>query len=143
MAITDKYGTITYANDEFCRISKYSKDELIGKNHRILKSGFHQPEFYEVLWKIISSGKIWKGEIINKAKDGSYYWVKTAIVPILDDNDIPVEYISIRTDITKQKELQEKLIVAYQRNSKIDKLAVVGELTARITHDLKNPLDCT
>ncbi len=140
MAITDKYGTITYANDEFCRISKYSKDELIGKNHRILKSGFHPQEFYEILWRIISSGKIWKGEIMNKAKDGSYYWVKTVIVPILDENDIPIEYISIRTDITKQRELQEKLIESYQRNSKTDKLAAIGELTARITHDLKNPL---
>lgn len=140
VGITDENGNITYANDEFCRISKYTKDELLGKNHRILKSGFHPPEFYENLWKTISSGKIWKGEVKNKAKDGSYYWVKTIIVPILDEDDKPLEYISIRTDITKQKEIQEKLTEMYQRNSKTDKLAAIGEMTARISHDLRNPL---
>jgi PAS domain S-box-containing protein len=140
VGITDKFGTITYANDEFCRISKYSKDELLGKNHRILKSGFHPSAFYENMWKTISGGRIWKGEIKNKAKDGSHYWVKTIIVPILDEDDKPVEYISIRTDITKQKEMQEKLADMYQRNSKTDKLAAIGEMTARIAHDLKNPI---
>lgn len=110
IAITDKHGTITYANEAFCKISKYSKDELIGQNHRILKSGHHTPEFYKELWGTISRGKIWKGEIKNKAKDGSFYWVKTVIAPFLDNLGRRIlGYISIRTDITEQKNLQEKI----------------------------------
>ena len=133
VAITDKNGIITYVNREFCRISKYSKQELIGQNHRILKSGYHSPQFYSELWKMISNGNVWRGELKNKAKDGTFYWVKTTIVPFLDKNGIIEQYISIRFDITDQKELQEKYIQA-------EKLAVIGELSSRITHDLKATL---
>lgn len=133
VAITDKDGTITYVNKEFCRLSGYTKSELIGQNHRILKSGHHPPEFYKNLWDIISKGNVWHGIIKNKAKDGTFYWVKTIIVPFLDEDGKPGKYVSIRTDITKEIELQKKV-------AESEKLAIIGELTARIAHDLRNPL---
>ncbi len=108
IAITDEDGTITYANDEFCKVSKYSKEELIGQNHRILKSGFHSPEFYSSLWKTISNGETWKGEIKNTAKDGSEYWVKTVIIPNISKSGIK-KFIAIRTEITSSKQLEEKM----------------------------------
>ena len=109
VAITDKNGTITYANKKFCELSKYPLSELIGKNHRILKSGFHPPEFYHNMWNTINQGKIWKGNVKNKAKDNSFYWVKTTIFPIVDNNGKISEYISIRVDITEQIKKQEQL----------------------------------
>lgn len=109
VAITDKHGTITYVNKKFCEISKYPKYDLIGQNHRILKSGFHSPEFFKQMWKTITSGRIWKGEIKNKAKDGTSYWVKTTIVPIMGKNGMPEQYIAIRTDITREKNMAEHL----------------------------------
>lgn len=133
VAITDRAGTITYANKKFFEISKYQKEDLIGKNHRILKSGYHDAEFYADLWTTISQGKIWRGEIKNRAKDGSEYWVKTVIVPFLDENGKPKQYIAIRTDITEQKKMQEDRI-------RLEKFAAIGELSARIAHDLRNPL---
>jgi two-component system CheB/CheR fusion protein len=140
IAITDKNGTITYANNEFCRISKYSKEELIGQNHRILKSGFHPSEFYEGMWKTISSGKVWRGEIKNRAKDGSFYWVKTIIVPLLDESSEVVEYVSIRTDITNEKELYQRLVESTDKLVKAERLSTIGELASRLAHDLRNPL---
>ncbi len=140
IAITDKNGAITYANKEFCRISKYTEEELIGQNHRILKSGFHPPEFYEGMWKTISSGKVWRGEVKNKAKDGSFYWVKTIIVPFLDDSGKIIEYLSIRTDITKEKELHQKLLESTDKLIKAERLSAIGELASRLAHDLRNPL---
>lgn len=109
VAITDKEGAITYVNKKFCEISKYQKEELLGQNHRILKSGYHPDAFYTGMWKTISTGHIWKGEVKNKAKDGTFYWVKTLILPLLNDKGTPSEYISIRVDITKEKEIQENL----------------------------------
>lgn len=108
IAITDEDGIITYVNDLFCVVSKYSREELIGKNHRMLKSGFHSPEFYSSLWKTISNGESWTGEIKNRAKDGSYYWVKTVIVPSLTKLG-KKEYTAIRTVITARKKLEEQL----------------------------------
>ena len=109
VAITDKNGIITYANKKFCELSKYPLSELIGKNHRILKSGFHPPEFYHNMWNTISQGKIWNGNVKNKAKDNSYYWVKTTIFPIMNNDGKITEYVSIRVDITEQIKKQEQL----------------------------------
>lgn len=107
---TDLQGTITHINDQFCAISGYSQDELIGANHRLLNSGTHPPEFFRNLWHTISSGNIWKGEICNRRKDGSLYWVSSTIVPLKDDAGHQVEkYISIRFDVTEKQELLEAM----------------------------------
>ncbi len=140
VSVTDENGIITYVNKEFCRISGYTVKELLGQNHRIIKSEYHPPEFYKGLWKTISSGHIWKSEIKNKAKDGSFYWVKTIIVPFLDDNGKTKEYYSIRTDITEQKRIQEELIASREDAIKKERLSTIGELASRIAHDLRNPL---
>ncbi|EIJ65944.1 PAS domain S-box [Candidatus Nitrosopumilus salaria BD31] len=156
--ITDKDGTIIYANQKFCEISKYSEDELLGENHRLLKSDEHSPDFYAKLWDTISDGKIWNGEIKNRAKDGSYYWVKTTITPLFDFNHNVQNYIALRTDITKEKEIQQNLekmeakllsqnenllsMVEQKSNElvKSARLATIGTMASRVAHDLKNPL---
>lgn len=103
VAITDNKGRIKYVNQKFCAISGYTESELIGKDHRIINSGYHDKSFIQDLWQTISAGKVWKGELRNRAKDGSYYWVATTIVPFQNKHGEIVEFVSIRTDITQQK----------------------------------------
>ncbi|QDX80142.1 hypothetical protein B9N43_02030 [Denitratisoma sp. DHT3] len=108
LSITDADGCITYANARFCEISGYTAEELLGKNHRIVRSNQHDPAFYRDLWATITARKVWHGEICNQARDGSLYWVAATIVPILDDHGQPVQYISVRTNITQQKRLEAR-----------------------------------
>ena len=109
VAITDQTGIILYANENFCKISQYDAGELIGQDHRIINSGFHSPSYIRNLWTTIASGKIWRGEFRNKAKDGTFYWVDATIVPFLNEKGKPYQYLSIRTDITEKRKLEEKL----------------------------------
>ena len=145
VALTDKYGTITYVNEMFCKISKYSKEDLIGQNHRILKSGHHPPEFYQEMWNVISQGKVWRGEIKNKAKDGTYYWVKTVIVPFFDNKGSISEYVSIRTDITYHKKIEEQLrssqeMIKHQLYEMKEIDLQKDAFVSMIAHELRTPL---
>lgn len=109
LSISDNQGVITYANDKFCEISKYSRDELLGKNYHIINSGYHSQEFFHNLWLTIKNGQVWRNEVKNKAKDGSFYWVDLTVVPLVDREGISQRFLSFCTDITNRKLAEEAL----------------------------------
>lgn len=140
VAETDSRGSITYVNNMFCEISRFSREELLGQNHRIVNSNHHPKEFFKNLWATISSGRVWKGEICNRTKDGSLYWVNTTIVPFFDGKDRPQKYLSIRQDITALKLAEQKIVEQQMRLITASKTSAIGEMAAAITHEINNPL---
>jgi len=131
ISVTDKYGKITYANDNFCKMTKYTPDELLGQNHRIIKSNFHPDSFFKEMWQTIAKGKTWYGVMKNKTKDDKHFWAKTIIKPILDFNGTAIEYIAISIDITELEATKQELEKTnFQKN----------RFVSMVAHDLGNLL---
>ena len=134
VAATNVRGQILYVNDKFCEISQYSRNELVGKTHRILNSGYHEKRFFQDMWNTIKNGGVWEGNIRNRAKDGSYYWVKSTIVPLCNENNEPYMFIALRTDITKGKESEERLVKALKNDFNMV-MSTVHNFVFKVTKD--------
>lgn len=144
VAFTDANGVITYANDKFCELYGYNRTEILGNTHRMFKSGYHSAEFYKSLWDTITRGQIWRGEIKNRAKNGTEYWAFATIVPFLDLTGNPYQYLSIRTDITALKEAEERRIQLVHSEDRIraaeEAIAIRDQFVSVAAHELKTPL---
>lgn len=146
VAITDSAGVISYVNDKFCEISKYSREELLGRTHRIINSSYHSKTFFKEMWATIKSGGIWRGEVKNRAKDGTEYWMNTTIVPFLDDHKKPRQFIAIRSDITARVKAEEELAerteqLARMRDEAVNANNVKSQFLANMSHELRTPLN--
>lgn len=136
VAITNQKGIILYANENFCKISKYTAAEIIGKDHRIINSGYHASEYIKTLWTTIAKGKIWRGEFCNRAKDGAIYWVDTTIIPFVDEKKKPYQYLSIRIDITEKKNAEASLRQSEIRLNEAQALAHIGNWEIDFTKNM-------
>jgi PAS domain S-box-containing protein len=130
---TNPAGIITYVNDNFCTVSGYSREELIGKSHRVVNSGLHDASFFKNLWKTIAAGKKWYGEICNRRKDGTLYWVQTAITPMIGSKGEVTKYLALRVDITDRKMAEAQMLQS-------SKMASLGEMAGGVAHEINNPL---
>jgi PAS domain S-box-containing protein len=140
VATTDQHGRITSANDKFCQLSGYRRDELIGQDHRILNSGTHPKDYFRELWATILRGEVWRGEIRNRAKNGTLYWVDTVIIPQFQgDSGKPDEFIAIRTDITRLKALENNLEQA--RDEAMEASRLKSEFLANMSHEIRTPMN--
>jgi len=139
VSITDASGAITYANDRFCTISGYSREELIGQQHRIVKSAHHPAHFYETLWHTISQGQVWHGEICNRRKNGDLYWVSASIVPLLGADGMVQQYIGIRTDISQRKQIESSLEIAKSAAEQAN--VAKSQFLANMSHEIRTPMN--
>lgn len=130
-SITDNNGVIIYVNRKFCELSKYSKEELLGKDHRILNSGFHTKEFFENMWSTIKNKDIWNGEVKNKAKDGSFFWLENTIFPVFDKRKNIVQYFSMRFPIDEKKKAEEE---------RIEHIKSLEEMLFMTSHKVRHPI---
>ena len=139
VTVIDSDGKIEFVNDAFIKVSKYSRDEILGRDHNILDSDYHDSEFYNEIWNTVKNGKIWKGEIINKCKDGAFFWTETTIVPFFDIDKKPVRYILIRYDVTERVQLENAL---RKSKTEIEKTVKIKEqFLANMSHEIRTPLN--
>ncbi len=139
VSITDPNGRITYANDRFCEISGFSREEVLGANHRLINSGTHSPEFFARMWSTIGTGQVWRGEICNRRRNGDLYWVSATIVPLMGDHGRPDQYIAIRTDISDRKAIESSLQAAKEAAEQGSRSK--SEFLANMSHEIRTPMN--
>lgn len=140
VAYTDAAGVITHVNDRFCEISGYSREELVGRTHKVVGSGVHDRAFFGDLWRTIAAGRVWKGEICNRRKDGALYWVDSVIIPLEGGGPYGSRYVAVRYDVTEKKEAQRLLEQERVRARFAERMAGMGEFASGVAHELGNTL---
>ncbi|MDR6561837.1 MULTISPECIES: PAS domain S-box protein [unclassified Arcicella] len=130
-SVTDTKGIIIYVNKKFCEVSKYTEEELIGQNHRILNAGYHSTTFFKEMWMTISAGEMWRNEVKSIAKDGSYFWQDSIILPVFDENHVIIQYFSIRIPIDERKKAEEE---------KEHRIKDLEEILFKISHEVRHPV---